>query len=197
MPEGRRGTALALGLLLIALALAWVGIAAPLAGWYQARARGLAEQRTLAAHMAAMAATLPALRAAARTTRAAPSAAAVLTGGTDAVAAAALQSTVERLASGTGASLSSVTILPGEPAGAWRRIGLQLDVRAPFPVLVRLLQAMLRGVPPMLIDDLSLAGPALQTPGVPRTIDATFTVYAFRRGGILAARGNLREALAE
>ncbi|HVB66918.1 MAG TPA: type II secretion system protein GspM [Acetobacteraceae bacterium] len=187
LPEGRRGAALALGLLAVAVILVWAGGAAPLLGWYRDRAVRLGEQRMLAAHMAAVAATLPAMQAAARHARAAPPREALLSGSSDAVAAAALQGTVEGITRDAGANLSSVTILPGEPAGAWRRIGLRLDVHAPFAVIVQLLRTMLRAAPPMVVDDLSMAGPALGTPGEPRTIDAAFTVYAFRRGAAVSS----------
>lgn len=197
LPEGPLGTALAFVLLAVVLLLAWVGVASPLVGWYQARALALETQRSMAAHMSAVAASLPALQAAARRVRAAPRADATLAGNTDAVAAAALQGTIERLARGAGTSLSSITILPGEPAGAWRRIGLRLEIRAPFPVLVHLLRTVLTGEPPMLIDDISFTGPALQGPGLPRRIDATFTVYAFRRGSVPQAPRDMREALAK
>ena len=197
LPEGRRGTALALGLAAIALALFWGGVAAPLAGWYQARARTIAGERTLAAHMAAIAATLPSAEAAAAHARRAPASGALLAGGSDALAAAALQGTMEGIARGAGASLTSIAILPGEPAGPWRRIGLRVEVEAPFAMIVRLLGAVLRGAPPMLVDDLALAGPAIAGPGVPRTIDATFTVYAFRRGGSPVPAPDERQALAQ
>ena len=197
LPAGRRGTALALGLLAIALALVWMGGGAPLLGWYRERSLRLAEQRSLAAHMAAVAATLPEMLAAARRAHAAPAGETLLSGGSDAVAAAALQGTVERIARATGASLTSVSMLPGEPAGAWRRIGLRLNVHATFPVIVRLLRTMLRTAPPMLIDDLTLAGPVLRASGEPRTIEATLTVYAFRAGGRPAIPPAVRGTFAE
>jgi general secretion pathway protein M len=197
LPEGARGRALALALLLIAAAAGWACVAAPLLGWYQARAQALAEQRLLAAHMAAVAAGLPDLRTAVGRAAAERPVDALLAGDSDAVAAAALQSTLERIARGVGASVTSVTILPGEPAGAWRRIGLRLELHAPFAVIVRLLQAVMKGAPPMLIDGLSLIGPAYHAAGVPQTIDASFTVYAFRRGGSHVPLPDAREALAE
>jgi general secretion pathway protein M len=196
LPEGRRGAALALGVLAIALGLVWGGIVAPLAGWYHARALALSQQRALAAHMAAIAATLPSMRAAEERARRGPAVGALLSGDSDAIAAAALQGTVEAMARATGASLTSVTILPGEQAGAWRRIGLRLEAQASFSVIVSLLEAVLRGSPPMLVDDLSLSSLALEAPG-PLTITADFTIYAFRRGGSPALTPDERQALAQ
>jgi hypothetical protein len=197
LPEGRRGAALALGLLAIVLAFVWVGAAAPLIGWYQARAVELARQRALAAHMQATVATLPATRAAAKRARGQPAADALLLGNSDAIAAASLQGTIEVIARGAGANLTSIAILPGEPAGAWRRIGLRLEVRAPFAVIVRFLEAVSRGAPPMLIDDLSLTGSAISAPGARETIAASLTVYAFRGANIPPATPDERQAFAE
>ena len=189
--------ALALGLVVIVLTLVWVAAAAPLIGWYQARAVELARQRVLVAHMQAIAASLPAMRAAAKRARGRPVAGALLSGNSDAIAAASLQGTIEVIARGAGANLTSITILPSEPAGAWRRIGLRLDVRAPFAVIVRFLEAVLRGAPPMLIDDLSLTGSAISAPGAGQTIAAWLTVYAFRGAGRPAATPDEQQAFAE
>ncbi|MGH7049799.1 MAG: type II secretion system protein GspM, partial [Acetobacteraceae bacterium] len=63
MLEGRRGKGLALGLLLIAGLLTWLGVVSPLIGWYRARAAALAERQSVVQHMAALVANLPALRA--------------------------------------------------------------------------------------------------------------------------------------
>lgn len=197
LPEGRQGRALALGLLAIVLVVAWLGLGAPLLGWYRSRAIALGEQQQLAAHMEAVAASLPAMRAAAGRARQVPAAGAVLSGASDAIAAAALQGAIEQIARGVGASLASVAILPAEPAGQWRRIGLRLEVRAPYAVIVRLLAAASQGAPPMLVDDLSLTGSALEGPGVAAVLDAALTVYAFRRDGTPRPAPEERQALAQ
>jgi len=181
LPEGRRGTALALGLLAAALLIAWLSLGQPLLGWYRARAQTLAEERALAVHLQALAESLPALRTAARGARTALPPGALVAGNSDAVAAAALQGLIEELARRTDARLASIAILPAEPVGNWRRIGLRLSVDAPFGVLVHLWQALLRATPVMMVDDLSLVGSAIGVPGSPTTLDAEFTVYAFRR----------------
>ena len=85
LPEGRQGRALALGLLAIVLVVAWLGLGAPLLGWYRSRAIALGEQQQLAAHMEAVAASLPAMRAAAGRARQVPAAGAVLSGASDAI----------------------------------------------------------------------------------------------------------------
>jgi len=196
LPEGRRGAALALGVLAIALVLVWGGLIAPLAGWYHARAVALAQQRALAAHMAAVVATLPSMRAAARRAGREPAVGALLSGGSDAIAAAALQGTVESIARNVGANLTSVAILPGEQAGEWRRIGLRVEAQGAFGVIIQLLNGVLRGAPPMLIDDLSLSRLSINDL-LPLSLEAGFTIYAFRRGGSPALTPDERQALAQ
>ena len=201
LPEGRRGAALALGLLAIALVVLWAGIIAPLADWYEARAHALGQQRTLAAHMVEIAATLPAMRVAMARAGRGPAEGALLAGSSDAIAAAALQGTVEGIAHSVGADLTSIAILPGEPAGTWRRIGLRVEAQGTFAVIVGFLGAVLSGTPPMLVDDLSLSSLVLDGPGqLPVEADsiaASFTIYAFRRGRNAVSSPDEQQAFAE
>ncbi|MGH7051955.1 MAG: type II secretion system protein GspM [Acetobacteraceae bacterium] len=179
--EGRRSSGFALGLLLIAVLLIWLGVASPLIGWYRGRTLALAERQSVVQHMAALAANLPALRAEALHAQTAVPQAMLIKGDSDAMAAAFLQSRIEELAQRVDAPLASVGIVPGEPAGRWRRIGLRIAVRAEYGVVVGLLQSLLNTTPAMSIDDLSLRAALLSVPGRPMTMDAEFTVYAFRR----------------
>lgn len=181
MLEGRRGKGLALGLLLIAVLLTWFGVVSPLIGWYRARTLALAERESVVQHMEELVANLPALRAEASHAETAVPEAMLIKGRSDAMAAALLQSRIEEMAQRVDAPLASVGIVPGEPAGRWRRIGLRIAVRAEYGVVVGLLRSLLNTTPAMSIDDLSLRGALLSVPGRPVTMDAEFTVYAFRR----------------
>lgn len=177
MPTGRPGTALAIGLLVLLLAAAWLGIAAPLFGIYQDRAVRVGQDRARLAHMQAIVATLPALREAAP---AAQTGAAMLDG-TDAIAAATLQGTVQSLATKAGATISSVETMPPVPAGTDRRIGLRVSLSAPWPVLVHLLQALAQANPAMQVTDLALHAAPAHAASLPLT--ASFAVSALRAGG--------------
>ena len=87
LPEGRRGQALAVGLLLLCFGLVWFVVSAPLIALHEERAEAIAGRRALAARMAQLAATLPDLRAQAASVQAVgPAQAALLGGATDAVA---------------------------------------------------------------------------------------------------------------
>ena len=126
--------------------------------------------------------TLPELRDQARlaTTSGPAPGEATLDGASDAIAAAALQGRLQEMAARAGAPLSSAEALPGEAAGAWRRIGVRVSVSAPWPAVVRLLQAVGAASPRMLVDDLQLRAPPLLLRTGTRPMDAGFTVFAFR-----------------
>src|SRR3954468_7784469 len=182
LPTGRRGQLLALGLTLAVLGGAWAGIAAPLLDWSALRAEQVQARRAVARRMAELVETLPALRDQARRVAAPgrPTEGAVLDGASDALAAAALQGRLQEMAARAGAPLSSAEALPGEAGGAWRRIGVRVTVNAPWPSLVRLLQAIGTATPRMLVDDVQLRAPPLLLRAGPRPVDASFTVLAFR-----------------
>lgn len=182
LPEGRRGQLLAFALTLAVASAVWAGVVAPLLAWHSAQAEYVAQRRLLAHRMTQLADGLPALQtqAAARNlTGPAPSA--MLTGASDAVAGAALQQLMQRLATTAGTPLTSVEVLPAEAVGNYRRIGLHVGLSAPWPVLVHLLESVEQTTPVMLIDDLRLRGAPMGNTALP--MDASFTVLAFRGGG--------------
>ena len=182
LPTGRQGRLLALGFVLLAIILVWLGVAEPLMGLYASQAAKLAQQAALADRMAALAAELPALK-----TRAAAvpanNGAATFEGATDALAGATLQSQLQSLAGTAGATLSSMETLAAEQAGPYRRIGVKLSISAPLPVLVQMMAQIEQARPPMLIDDLQIHGSPIVLPGaLASALDAGFTVYGFRSG---------------
>lgn len=184
LPTGRVGQWLALGLAVLMLVMLWGAVASPLIAWHAARDEALAERRTLAGHMAGIAAELePLEHAAAQTAAAGPQAGAILDEPTDAVAGAALQQRVQDIAGRAGATLSSTEALPAEAAGAYRRIRLRVSVTAHWPVLVAMLQALAeQGTPQMLVDDLQLRSAPILLDREDAPLDASLTVLALRAG---------------
>jgi general secretion pathway protein M len=188
LPEGRRGQALAVALVLILAAFLWLGVVTPLAGWYQTRSEELASQRSLLAQLSARSAELPRLRrwlAASRSAAAPPDS--LLTGDSDAIAAATLQGVIQDMAAGAGAALSSEEVLPVVQLGGLRQIGLRLSVSGQWPVLISLLQAIDGSDLRLLVDDLELHSVADQGPGEGAAaahppLAASFVVMAFRPG---------------
>lgn len=182
LPGGQRGRMLAVALLAVLLGLAWIALGAPLLAWHGERAERLATRQALAQRMEAVAATLPALRREAAGETAGPQAQALVEGGSDAIAGAALQTHLGGLASRAGMALSSAEVLPAEAAGSYRRIRLRVSVNGPWPELVRLLQEIAQSTPRILVDDVQMQAGMSVTAGTAQPVGATFTVTAFRAG---------------
>lgn len=181
LPQGQRGRALALAVTGLALVLLWLGVAQPLLDAYVAQAQALLQRQALAGRMADLAASLPQLRAAVTALRSQPApVAAVVEGATDAIAAAALQGTLEAMAVRAGAKLTSAEALPAEPAGSYRRLALRVTVDATWPVLIRLLQSVEQATPRMFIDDLQLHATPTASSVRELPLDISFTLLAFR-----------------
>ena len=181
LPTGVRGQALAIGLLFVLLGLVWFGGVAPLHDWYTHRADLLDQRRALASRMENVAAALPQLRRDAEGAAASPGSQALLEGSSDAVAGAALQGQVESLATRAGTAVSSLELLPAEPSGAYRRMGLRVSVSGPWSAMIPMLAALAEASPRMLVDDLQLQPAPSLTAGAAQPIAATFTVFAFRQ----------------
>ena len=183
LPTGRLGQGLAVLLLLLVLGLAWTAVAAPLLDWHAERAEALQRRETLARRMAQIAADLPQLEAqAAAGARSGPAPMALLAGGSDAVAGAALQQRLQEMATQAGTVLSSTESLPPQQIGAVRLIAVRIAVNAPWPSLVKLLQLVDEAQPQMLVDDLQVHGSAGFIRRADAPLDAALTVMGFRAG---------------
>jgi hypothetical protein len=188
LPEGRRGQVLALALVVVLAAVIWLTVAVPLMDWYDTRSVELASRRALFDSMAARARELPALRRRGRARRAetAPSET-LLTGDTDAIAAATLQGVIQDMATTAGATLSSEEVLPALQQGGFREIGLRIALTGRWPVLVRLLGAIDASDLQLLVDDLEFhaivdtASGSGDGAGNP-PLAMSFMVMAFRSG---------------
>lgn len=186
LPEGARGKLLALALLFTVLAAVWLGLVVPLTDWYGERAETVERQTTLTRRMAQIAASLPSLRAQAASTQAAAPVT-VLDGTTDAIAGAALQQRLQQIASGLGATLTSTELLSGDPAGAYRRIGIRITVSSTWPVIVRLLEAIAGDTPRLLVNDLQIQAMRASLTDANPTLNVTVVVFGFRAGSVQPA----------
>jgi general secretion pathway protein M len=181
LPTGRNGRILAGALAVLSVGIVWLAVVSPVMDWYRARSDQLATLRARAAHEEALIAALPLLRREAETAAKTP-AHSVLAGKTDAIAGAALQEQVQSMAGAVNAQLTSAETLPAEQVGAYRRIGVRVELNAQLPVVVQLLKSIEEAEPTMLVDDLRLTSPPAPIVGGPPPLDAAFTVYAFRVG---------------
>jgi general secretion pathway protein M len=174
LPEGRTGQILAAALALAALAALWLGAVAPAWGWFGARPE--------LAHLTMLRTSLPDLRRAVAGSAAPAAAAMLLAGDSDAIAAANLQSAVQGLATTSGLSLDSVAMVPEEPVGALRKIGVAVSLTTTWPALVALLGAIDTAQPRMITDDLVVTASTPTDPRQDVPLEASFTVSAFRAG---------------
>ena len=181
LPEGRPGQMLAVGLAGLVLIVAWFGVAAPVLGWYDARCDQLAAMRQEAVHIDMLRRSLPALRREAAGGATQSGSQNLLPGGSDAIAGANLQSILQNLAVQAGVSLDSVTMLPAQPVGSLRRVGVELGVTTTWPALIALLAAIETAQPRMIVGNLSLTAAAAD-PGEAVPLQADFTAASFRAG---------------
>jgi Tfp pilus assembly protein PilO len=180
---GRRGQALAAGLVCLTVVLIWFGLIDPVRSWYADRESLLEQRQTLLRHMRDLAATLPALRSVPASKRGEGDQADImmLPGATDAVAAADLQERVQKMAAAAGVSLTAVETLPAVPAGRWRRVPLRISLNASWPVLTELVRSIEQSNTRILIDDVHFHSPTVVARPTVVPIQASMMLYGFRQ----------------
>lgn len=179
---GRRGQALAAGILCLALALVWFGVAGPVRSWFDDRDMLLEQRQALLQRMRDVAATLPALRAASANGRDRGEAgvATMLPGTSDAVAAADLQERVQRMASAAGVNLTAVETLPATSVGNWHKITLRISMNAQWPVLMELMRSIGASPIRILIDDIHFHSTTVASRPTVLPVQASMVLYGFR-----------------
>lgn len=180
-PTGVPGQLLALAIAAIGLACVWLAVIQPVWDWYDERAEVLRRQQALARRMGALVETLPMLRqqvAAAADSANGATPVVLLTGATDALAAAMLQQRIEAMAGQTGVRVGTQEILPGQPDAEFRAIAVRLTVTAPYPALVGLLLALARSDLPMVTDEIQIRAPIGRDANQP--VEAGLTVMSWR-----------------
>jgi general secretion pathway protein M len=188
LPTGRTGRLLALGLTLLTFAVLWLGVVMPLIDWHAERADALSQQAALAQRMEALAMALPSLQAQAKAlAEGGAGEAALLDGDNDSMASASLQERLQAMFMQTGVQLNSVETLPGDDAGAYRRIGLRISFNASWPILMTLLKEMHVATPALLVDELQLTPALHRISTAPGSFDVACAIYAFRSASALVA----------
>jgi general secretion pathway protein M len=181
LPTGRTGRLLALGLTSLALTVLWLGIVMPLIAWHSDRTEALAHQEVLTQRMEALAAALPSLQEQAKAVEAGGAGeAALLDGDNDSMASASLQERLQGMFMQAGVQLNSVETLPGDDAGAYRRIGLRISFNASWPVLMTVLKEMHVATPSLLVDELQLTPALHRISTAPGSFDVACAIFAFR-----------------
>jgi hypothetical protein len=179
---GRRGQALAAAIGFLALFFVWFAAVNPIRTWFDERQIRLEQRQDLLHRMRDLAASLPALRSASADRRDGGAATdpVILSGATDAVAAADLQERVQAMAASAGVNLTAVETLPATAAGGWHKVALRISLNASWPVLMELIRAIARSPVRIFIDDVHFHSPvAIAHPAV-LPIQASMVLYGFR-----------------
>lgn len=157
LPEGIPGKLLAVGLLILALALIYVAGVRPLQQFYADRQEQIAEKRDrlqrldrVAAELPSLRRTLTALRDSTRRTQF------LLVGSSDTVAAADLQSKVKEIVSQAGAEMTSAESLPPVPRDEFRKVGIRAVVIGDLEMLAAVLRSIQTAHPPLFIDEIAV-----------------------------------------
>jgi hypothetical protein len=179
LPTGPRGRTLALALTILVGVSVWFAVIAPLQQWYDDRAELLRRQQAMARRMNSLVETLPTLRREAGNNGAGNTRAVLLTGETDALAAASLQQRIDELAVAAGVRIGSEEILPNQTEGDMRAVAIRVTVAASFHDFTAWLLALARSETPMVVDELQLRGPPVK-PAADLPVDANLTVTSYR-----------------
>lgn len=185
LPEGRTGQAVALALTLAAIVLVWLCVVSPVWNAYSEAADRMDRKAAMVARMRRLAESLPELRQAAEAAPAPAARLAPVEAPTDALATAAIQQLVQSfIARRNGLEMTSLEAIPGENAGAYRRIGLRVVGRGSWPELLDLLQMLESATPSLVLDGLTLQAPSasLLRAGARSTLEFGLMIHAFRRG---------------
>ena len=144
-------------------------------------AKDLTERRAVAERFELLAADLPLWQERARAlTTTLPRLSLLLTDDSDALAAAAVQASVQAMLSGLDAPLASIEVLVADDLGMHRRIRLRLSFIASWTALVEFLARLDLATPILLIDEVQIA-PARHRIGVKTgALDVSCTIVAFR-----------------
>lgn len=182
LPTGWQGRLLALSLLLVALAIAWLTIAEPLRGLYAEQQSQIANRRALLGKLDAVAAELPALHARVASLRGSmESRRLTLDGASDSIASASLQGHIEQYAARAGVTVGSTEILPAQAQGEYRRIGLRLMINGHYDSLTKLLSELETATPPLVVGDLQIRSMQWRLGAHPNMgLDASLEIYGFR-----------------
>ena len=186
LPEGRSGKLLAVGLLVLLLALGYLAVLHPLQRLYAQRANEIAEKRDRLERLERVAAEVPGLQSTlAQLRNNSKRTDLLLEGSSDAVASANLQGKLKELISQVGAEMTSAESVPPTPRGDFRRVGVRAVMAGELEMLVTVLNSIQLARPPLFVDDIEIrnrnnfAVPA-KAPDKSPLLNIAFYVYGYR-----------------
>ena len=156
LPEGNAGKAAALAILALVVAAIYFAILSPVLAFYDSNAERLEQRRELARRDQNAANDLPRLRALAKQRGNSTQNVNLLTGASDAIAAAALQSSLKDMFEDEGAKFTSAATMPSETEGAFRRVGVRIAFSGDLQLLTTVLLGIEAAHPVLAVGNLEL-----------------------------------------
>lgn len=154
-----RSRVLAIGLLVVALALCYLVLVHPIVAAYRETARTIAELEASLVRYQQIGGQHSLHEAdLARFQRAQPSGGYFLKSQTDALAAAELQDRVKRLINSSGGELVSTRDLPVSQQGRFWSVGIQVQMSGTVGTVLAVLYALESGRPLVIVDNVNLRG---------------------------------------
>lgn len=186
MPTGGMGRALAVSVFCALIGLVYVVLVMPLIDLYRSGEGTLVDRQLLLRKLERLGAGVPSLRTrlAALQTAGAGNNEVTLDGESDALASANLQSRLGQLAAASGVTIASTEAITAAERAPYRRIGLRVAVNGNYEAIVKLLAAIQKGAPPLILANLQIHG-LLRAVAVRTSypLETRFEVYGLRVGG--------------
>jgi hypothetical protein len=181
LPEGVRGQILACAMCLVPLAVIDLVVVQPLLGAYETRAAAVEQREAAADHLRETLSDLPGLRMTVEAWRKKTGSQDLLVSGTtDDVAAAAVQSEVKDLLAENGAVLNSAEVVPSQPDEQFRAVGIHAAFSGDLPKVTAVLRGIEAAHPALFIDNLDIHRGADAGDSETPDLSVAFDVYGYR-----------------
>jgi hypothetical protein len=186
LPEGRLGRRLAFSITFVLLLVAFLYVVMPVIDWFQSRQDQLAAAQKVVSHMSeAIRATSELEDQVARMRGGASHQTFLLTGDSEAAAAANLQSLIKVIAVQNNIELSSTSLIPSENINSLEKINVEESFSATWPAFVIFLNAINQAAPPLVVSNLTIDGSQqIQEIGVDAPLQISCLVSGFWGDGI-------------
>jgi Type II secretion system (T2SS), protein M subtype b len=187
LPQGPTGRALALAIGALGVAIFYFLVVSPILYFYDDQAQIVQQRAEMAQRFKVLARDLPDLRTADRKWRDQFGGELLLTGQSDAIASAAIQSMMKSTVEGAGARLTSAEILPERTEGEFRRVGIRVAFAGDLKLIASVLRNLETAHPVLFAGDFDLqagsdAGRQDAASAGSNSLAVTLDVYGFRAG---------------
>jgi general secretion pathway protein M len=179
LPEGMRGRILAIAIMVIMIATVNLVIIGPLFAFYDGSGQRLQDRLDVVQRYRTAADALPRLKEEAKEwDEQAQNSNLLLTGASDPIAAASLQSTLKDLIEQGGGKLTTAQTLAAETENKFRRVGVRVAFSADLALLTAVLLGIETARPVLTVNNLEVHTAGDSADG--ETLEIAMDVYGFR-----------------